>query len=68
MEIYVLFPQTMFLKEKVHSANNCIGSFATLSSFIGKKVYLAGDGFTIHPKDRAFAWCQKVDGTRLQRV
>ena len=78
MQLFLFWPQqlcackcTSFspqIKEVVKSANYCIGSFPTISSFICKEVDLSGEGLTINTKYGALPRCQEVYGTRLQWI
>ena len=52
----------------VKLANDSVGSLATITCLIRKKVDLARDTFTGHSKNAALSGSEKVDGTWLHGV
>ena len=57
--------QAIMLKIVVKLAHDSVGSLATITCVIRKKVDLARDTFTGHSKNAALSGCEKVDGTWL---
>ena len=57
--------EAIIAEEKVQPTDNCVCPLACLTGLINNKVHLPCAGFTAHPKDGGFPWCQKIDRTRL---
>ena len=56
------------LEEVVKLADNRVGPFPTITSFITQKVDLSGNGLTCNSKYSTLPRGQEVDGTWLERV
>ena len=57
MQVYHFLTQPMVYKEVVEHADDGVGAFPHVDSFVNQVIYLSGNGLAAYSKNCTLSWC-----------